>query len=262
MPLPTGSTPDYPGLLRLPDRHVLVLGGGLGIGHQTCVAAASVGANVTVVDTDAERAKRVADEVGGLPLVGDATNREEVERMVAEAVARFGPLHGLADIIGISNLATIADSDDEVFERGIALNLRHVFLALQIGARAMTDGGSMAFVGSISGVRSAPKHAVYGAAKAGLSNLAASAAVEYGPAGIRVNVVAPGQTYTPRVAERHPEPDYYETAARPVPLGRVGEPSDIASALLFFLSDLSQWVTGQTLVVDGGTSRNYPYPMG
>lgn len=263
MPAPTDRTPDYPGLLRLQDRHVLVLGGGLGIGHQACAAAASVGANVTVVDTDAERAKRVAAEVGGLPLVGDATNRDDVERMVAEAVARFGPLHGLADIIGISHIATILDTDDEVFDRGIALNLRHAFLALQIGARAMTDGGgSMVFVGSISGVRSSPKHAVYGAAKAALGNLAASAAVELGPAGIRVNVVAPGQTYTPRVALRHPEADYYEKAALPVPLGRVGEPSDIASALLFFLSDLSQWITGQTLVVDGGTSRNYPYPMG
>jgi NAD(P)-dependent dehydrogenase (short-subunit alcohol dehydrogenase family) len=260
---PTEGTVDYPGLLRLDGRHVLVLGGGLGIGHQTCAAAAAVGANVTVVDTDAERAKRVADEVGGLALTGDATRREDVERIVGEAVDRFGPLHGLADIIGISTVTTIDATDDEVFDRGIDLNLRHAFLAVQIGSRVMTDGGgSMAFVGSISGIRSSPRHAVYGAAKAGLSNLATSAAVELGPAGIRVNVVAPGQTYTPRIAQRHPEPDYYEKAARPVPLGRVGMPSDIASALLFFLSPLSQWITGQTLVVDGGTSRNYPYPMG
>jgi len=260
---PTDRMVDYPGLLRMDGRHVLVLGGGLGIGHQTCVAAASVGANVSVVDTDAERAKRVAAEIGGLPLVGDATRREDVERLVGEAADRFGPLHGLADIIGISTFARIDATDDETFDRGIALNLRHAFLAVQIGARAMTDGGgAMAFVGSISGVRSAPSHAVYGAAKAALSNLAASAAVELGPANIRVNVVAPGQTYTPRIARRHPEPDYYEKAARPVPLGRVGEPSDIASAMLFFLSPLSQWITGQTLVVDGGTSRNYPYPIG
>ncbi|GLY38939.1 3-oxoacyl-ACP reductase [Amycolatopsis sp. NBRC 101858] len=252
---------DYPNLLRLDGRHVLVLGGGLGIGHEASVAAAAVGANVSVVDTDAERAKRVADEVGGLPLVGDVTRREDVERIVADAVARYGPLHGLADIVGISDFATIADSGDEVFDRGIARNLRHVYLAIQIGSAAMSGGGSIAVVGSIAGMRSAPKHAVYGAAKAAVSNLAASAAVELGPAGVRVNVVAPGQTYTPRIAQRHPEPDYYEKAALPVPLGRVGAPGDIASALLFFLSDLSQWITGQTLVVDGGTSRNYPYPI-
>jgi NAD(P)-dependent dehydrogenase (short-subunit alcohol dehydrogenase family) len=262
MPDPTDYT-DYARLTRLDGRHVIVLGGGLGIGHQTSLAAASVGAKVTVVDTDAERAKRVADEVGGLALVGDATKREDVERLVGESVDRFGPLHGLADIIGISDFATLDATDDAIFDRGVDLNLRHAFLAVQIGARAMTDGGgAMVFVGSISGIRSSPKHAVYGAAKAALSNLATSAAVELGPAGIRINVVAPGQTRTPRVELRHPEEDYYERAARPVPLRRVGEPSDIASAMLFFLSPMSAWVTGQTLVVDGGTSKNYPYPMG
>lgn len=263
MPDPADRTIDYASRLRLDGRHVLVLGGGLGIGHQTCAAAAAVGANVTIVDTDAERAKRVADEVGGLPLVGDATRRADVDRVVAEAVDRFGPLHGLADIIGISTFATIEATDDDIFDRGIALNLRHVYLAVQIGARAMTDGGgAMALVGSISGARSAPHHAIYGAAKAAVSNLAASAAVELGPAGIRVNVVAPGQTYTPRIAQRHPEPDYYESASQLVPLRRVGQPDDIASAMLFLLSPLSSWVTGQTLVVDGGTGSKYPYPIG
>lgn len=261
MPAPDAIPFDYPNLLRLDGRHVLVLGGGLGIGHQTCVAAASVGANVSVVDFDAERAKTVAAEVDGLPLVGDVTRREDVERVVAEAVTRFGPLNGLADIVGISDFVSIADTGDEAFDRGIARNLRHVYLALQLGSAAMTDGGSIAVVGSIAGTRSAPKHAIYGAAKAAVSNLAASAAVELGPSGVRVNVVAPGQTYTPRIAQRHPEADYYERAARPVPLGRVGAPGDIASALLYFLSDLSRWVTGQTLVVDGGTGRNYPYPI-
>jgi NAD(P)-dependent dehydrogenase (short-subunit alcohol dehydrogenase family) len=261
MPAPADLTFDYPNLLRLDGRHILVLGGGLGIGHQTAVAAAAVGANVSVVDMDAERAERVAAEVGGLPLSGDVTRRADVERVVAAAVSRFGPLHGLADIVGISDFGPLADSDDDVFERGIARNLRHAYLAVQVGAAAMTAGGSIALVGSISGVRSAPKHAIYGAAKAAVSNLAASAAVELGPAGNRVNVVAPGQTYTPRIAQRHPEPDYYEKAAQPVPLGRVGAPGDISSALLFFLSDLSQWITGQTLVVDGGTSCNYPYPI-
>ncbi|MET0144817.1 MAG: SDR family oxidoreductase, partial [Ilumatobacteraceae bacterium] len=98
----------------------------------------------------------------------------------------------------------------------------------------------------------------YGAAKAGLMNLAGTAALELGPE-VRVNVVAPGQTVTPRMAVRHPEPGYYEEKGAVVPLGRVGEPSDIASSILFFLSDLSQWVTGQTLVVDGGSGRLYQY---
>ncbi|MEU4658413.1 SDR family oxidoreductase [Streptomyces sp. NPDC023723] len=254
----TEITPDYRDLLSLEGKHVLVLGGGLGIGRQTCHAAAGVGARVTVVDSDPDRAKAVAEEVGGHAATADATDRGEVERVFAAAVERFGPVHGVADIIGISDWGPISEITDELWQRGLDLNLRHVLLALQIGAKAMTEGGSMVFVGSISGLRSSPNHAVYGAAKAGITNLAATAALELGPS-IRVNVVAPGQTATPRVAERHPEPDYYDRAAGQVPLGRVGATSDIASAILFFLTDLSRWITGQTLVVDGGAGRKFQY---
>lgn len=254
------TTPDYPALLSLEGKHVLVLGGGLGIGRQTSIAAASVGANVSVVDNDPDRARAVAKEVNGLALTGDVTSRDDVEEFVAEAVDHFGPLHGLADIVGISDWGPLTEVTDEHWQRGVDLNLKHVFLAVQIASKAMTTGGSMVFVGSISGLRSSPNHGVYGAAKAGLMNLVGTAALELGPA-IRVNVVAPGQTATPRVAARHPEPDYYEKAAKQVPLDRVGEPRDIASAILFFLTDLSQWVTGQTLVVDGGAGRKYQYNL-
>jgi NAD(P)-dependent dehydrogenase (short-subunit alcohol dehydrogenase family) len=254
------ATPDYSALLRLDGKHVIVLGGGLGIGRQTSIAAASVGAHVSVVDTDPDRAKAVADEVDGLALAGDITSREDLQRVMDSAVDRFGPLHGLADIVGISDWGPLADATDEAFQRGIELNLKHVWLALQIGSRAMTGGGSMAFVASVSGFRSAPNHGIYGAAKAGLMNMLGTAAVELGPS-IRVNAVAPGQTATPRITDRHPEPDYFDKQGLQVPLGRVGKPSDIASGLLFFLSDLSQWVTGQTLVVDGGAGRKYQYTI-
>jgi NAD(P)-dependent dehydrogenase (short-subunit alcohol dehydrogenase family) len=254
------STPDYPNLLRLDGKHVIVLGGGLGIGRQTSIAAASVGAHVSVVDSDPDRAKSVAAEVDGLALTGDITDRADLQRVMDSAVERFGPLHGLADIVGISDFGPLADATDEAFQRGIDLNLKHVFLALQIGSRAMTSGGSMAFVASASGFRSAPNHGIYGAAKAGLMNMLGTAALELGPA-IRVNAIAPGQTATPRIVARHPQPEYFDGQALQVPLGRVGQPADIASGLLFFLSDLSQWVTGQTLVVDGGAGRKYQYTV-
>jgi NAD(P)-dependent dehydrogenase (short-subunit alcohol dehydrogenase family) len=260
-PLDTESAPDYPGLLSLRDRHVIVLGGGLGIGRQTCLAAASTGANVTVIDAERARAEAVAGEIGGLALTGDATERAEVERMVGAAAERFGTPHGIADIIGISTWGRVDTLTDDDWDRDLRLNLRHVHLALQIGSRAMTEGGSIVVVGSVSGMRSAPNHAAYGAAKAAVSNLASTAAVELGSAGIRVNVVAPGQTATPRIRMRHPEEDYYERQALQVPLGRVGEPSDIASAILFLLSGLSSWITGQTLVVDGGAGKKFAYTL-
>ncbi|MFJ9244901.1 SDR family NAD(P)-dependent oxidoreductase [Streptomyces sp. NPDC101776] len=168
-------------MLDLAGRHVLVLGGGQGIGRQTCLAAAVVGARVSVVDPDAVRAKAVAEEIDGLAVTGDATNRAEVERVIEEAVERFGPVHELADIIGISDWGPLSEITDELWDRGLDLNLRHALLALQIGARAMTEGGSMVFVGSISGLRSSPNHAVYGATKAGLGNRVATAALELGP---------------------------------------------------------------------------------
>lgn len=260
MPDVSEVTPDYPALLSLKGRHVLVLGGGQGIGRQTCVAAASAGASVTVVDADPDRARGVADEIDGLALSGDATDRADVERILAAAVEKNGPLHGLADIIGISTFGRVDTLTDADWQRDLDLNLRHVFLALQLGSKAMAAGGSIVLVGSISGLRSAPNHAAYGAAKAAVSNLASTAAIELGP-GIRVNVVAPGQTATPRIVARHPEPEYFDKQARQVPLGRVGEPRDIAAAILFFLTDLSSWITGQTLVVDGGAGRKFQYSL-
>jgi NAD(P)-dependent dehydrogenase (short-subunit alcohol dehydrogenase family) len=254
------TTPDYPSLTSLRDKHVLVLGGGLGIGRQTGLAAAALGARVSVLDHDPDRAKSVAAEVNGLALSGDVTVRAELERCLTEAVEAHGPLHGLADIVGISGSQPLTEITDDDWRRGLDLNLTHVFLALQLASRVMTDGGSMVFVGSVNGVRSSPNQAVYGAAKAGLMNLVATASLELAPS-IRVNAVAPGQTATPRVAQRHPEPDYYEKAGLQVPLRRVGQTSDIASTILFFLSDLSSWVTGQTLVVDGGAGRKYQYDL-
>lgn len=256
----TEVTPDYANLLKLEGRHVLVLGGGLGIGRQTALGARELGAHVTIVDNDASRAESVAAEVDGLALSGDATDRASMEQMFSAAVERFGPIHGIADIIGMSTWGRVDELTDEDWQRDLDLNLRHVYLALQIGSKAMAERGSIVFVGSISGLRSAPNHGAYGAAKAAVSNLASTASLELGPA-IRVNVVAPGQTATPRVALRHPEPEYYEKQAQQVPLARVGESRDIASAILFFLSDLSSWVTGQTLVVDGGAGRKFQYSL-
>jgi NAD(P)-dependent dehydrogenase (short-subunit alcohol dehydrogenase family) len=253
-------TPDYPNRMRMDGRHVLVLGGGQGIGRQTCLGAAALGAHVSCADVELDRAKSVASEIDGLALTGDATRRDAMEQLFADAIAAYGPPTAVIDIIGMAEWGPLKEVDDETWQRGFDLNIRHAFLAMQIGSRVMTDGGAMVFTTSISGFRSSPNHAAYGAAKAGLINLVGTASLELAP--IRVNAVAPGQTLTPRMAVRHAgEDNYYEDRARQVPLGRIGQPSDIASALLFFASDLSAWITGQTLVVDGGAGRKYQYEV-
>ncbi len=141
------------------------------------------------------------------------------------------------------------------------MSLRHAFLAMQYGAKAMAEtGGTMVFVASVSGITSAPRHAAYGAAKAGLMSLVRTGAVELGPLGIRVNAVAPGVVWTPRVSGYLGDEGKARNSENS-PLRRVALPQDIASALLFFASDLADYVTGQTLSVDGGVGAKFPYPM-
>jgi NAD(P)-dependent dehydrogenase (short-subunit alcohol dehydrogenase family) len=125
---------------------------------------------------------------------------------------------------------------------------------------AATGGGSMVFVASVSGLQSAPMHSAYGVAKAGLMSLVRSAAVELGPRNIRVNAVAPGVVWTPRVSGYLGEEGRQKNAEN-APLRRVALPADIASAILFLTSDLSSYVTGQTLVVDGGVTAKFGWPM-
>jgi NAD(P)-dependent dehydrogenase (short-subunit alcohol dehydrogenase family) len=254
--------PDYPAKLRLDGKRFVVLGAGQGIGRQATHALASVGARTFCVDLDEGLAKDIAEEVGGVPWSGDATSRADAERLFADAEAALGGLDGLVDIIGMARYAALLEADDENWDWHFQICLRHAFLAMQIGGQALArgGGGAMVFVASISAMSAAPLHAAYGAAKAGLIALVKSAAVELGPYGIRANAVAPGVVWTPRVSGYLGEKGR-EANSENAPLGRVALPADIASALLFFASDLSAYVTGQTLVVDGGVGCKFPYPM-
>lgn len=257
------AVPDYPGRLRLDGRGFIVLGAGQGIGRQASHALASVGANLVTVDLDPDLAADIAGEVGGTPWSGDATKREDVERLFGEAADAFGGrVDGFVDIIGMAQYMGLLDIDDDLWEWHQNIVLRHAYLALQVGGKAMveTGGGTMTFVASVSGISSAPLHAAYGVAKAGLMSLVRSAAVELGPRGLRVNAVAPGMVWTPRVSAYVGEEGRNKNIEN-TPLRRVALPEDIASALLFLCSDLSSYVNGQTLVVDGGVGVKFPYPM-
>jgi NAD(P)-dependent dehydrogenase (short-subunit alcohol dehydrogenase family) len=253
--------PDYPGSLRLDGRRFVVLGAGQGIGRQAAYALASVGARVACVDVEADRARDVAAEVDGLALAGDMTDRVDAERVVGEAGAAFDGLDGFVDVIGMARYTALLDLPDDEWSWHFDIVLRHAYLAVQLAGRALSEhGGTMVFVASVSGITSAPRHAAYGAAKAGLMSLVRTAAVELGPAGIRVNAVAPGVVWTPRVSAILGEEGRARNAAN-TPLRRIALPADIAAAILFLSSDLSAFVTGQTLVVDGGVGAKFPYPM-
>jgi NAD(P)-dependent dehydrogenase (short-subunit alcohol dehydrogenase family) len=253
--------PDYPGLLRLDGKRFVVLGAGQGIGRQASHALASVGARLACVDQEPDLASDIAAEVDATPLSGNAYDRDDMARMFGDAERALGGIDGVVDIIGMSRYADLTEMSDEDWNWHFDIVLRHAFLAMQYGGRAMqARGGAMVFVASVSGITSAPRHSAYGAAKAGLMSLVRTGAVELGPHGIRVNAVAPGVVWTPRVSAFLGDEGRERNIAN-TPLRRVAQPADIAAALLFLATDLSAYVTGQTLAVDGGVGAKFPYPM-
>jgi NAD(P)-dependent dehydrogenase (short-subunit alcohol dehydrogenase family) len=247
-------------MTRVDGRGFIVAGGGQGMGRQVCHALAQHGGRVMVFDIVGPRAEAVAEEVGGEPLVGDARIPADVERGVHGARSLFGRLHGVVDVIGMARWAALADMPEEDWDWCHDMVVRHTYLFLKHAGRVMSEdgGGSFAFVSSISGISSSPYHGAYGAAKAEVISLVRTAAVELREDGIRVNAVAPGGVATPRAARSRGIPA--EVLADGT-LGASAATSDIAAALFFLSSDLSQHVTGQTLAVDGGDLVAYPHPM-
>jgi NAD(P)-dependent dehydrogenase (short-subunit alcohol dehydrogenase family) len=254
--------PDFPGRLRLDGKGVVLVGAGTGIGRQTAHALAQCGARVMCVDLEPDLADEIAAEVGGIAWAGDATERPEMERLVRDSVEALGRVDAVVDIIGMSHYGPLIDMDDDEWNWHFRIVLRHAQLITQLFGRLLSEsgGGALAFVASVSGLTAAPQHAAYGAAKAGLMSLVRSTAVELGPAGVRTNAVAPGVVWTPRVSAYLGEEGKQRNAEN-APLRRVAQTSDIAGALLFLVSDLSAYVNGQTLTVDGGVGQKFPYPL-
>ncbi len=259
----TSPVPDYAGLMRLDGKGYIVLGAGQGMGRQSSHALAQMGAKVFCVDLESDRAEQVADEVSGIPWVADITKRDEVQGLVDEAGRAMGSVDGVVDIVGIAGWASVLEMDDAEWDWQFDMVLRHAYLISQIAGQAMKDtgGGTMVFIASVSGLTAAPNHAHYGAAKAGLMAWMQSVAIELAPYGIRANCVAPGTILTPRMEALFDEERSAANAAA-VPLGHMGAPSDIAGAVLYLSAPISRFVSGRTLVVDGGVDADFPYnPM-
>ena len=253
-------TPPPARMLDLRGRVALVTGAGGGIGRgiasRMLAAGATVAAHTRRSPLDglldglpAEARERV------FPVTADLAEADGPARVVAAVVEACGRMDGLVNNAGIQPIAHFADLTDAEWSEMLEVNLTAVHRLTQAAAAAMKrrgGGGSIVHIASIEGHHAPVMHGHYGVSKAGLIMHARSAAIAYGPDGIRVNTVSPGLIHRPGLEEDWPDGTTRWEAA--CPLGRMGSPEEVGDACLFLMSDLARWITGAELVVDGGVS--------
>lgn len=239
-------------LFGIAGKKAIVIGGGLGMGRATARLLSQVGAQVAVVDLEADRAKEVAGEIKAVPIAADVTKRTEAERAVQEAAKALGGLDLMMNMVGRNTYVSLMEMSEEQFETVLSRNLRHHLYCETEFARTLQaagHGGAVVNVSSVSGLHASYNHAAYGFAKAALISLTKTMAIEWAPLGIRVNSIAPGSIRTDR--NNHSAASEAE-AGKIIPMGRYGDQTEVAKVALFLLSDLSSYITGQSIVMDGG----------
>lgn len=246
-------------------RVVMVTGGGTGIGAAVAERYVADGATVVIVGRRIEPLTEVADRIGAVAIAADMANGPSAKAAVGEVVERFGKLDVLVANAGGHGFAPVGDTDDDNWAGAMNVNLNTAFVAAREALPALIaeGGGQIVVVSSLAGLFAGPKVAGYTVAKHALIGLTKSLARDYSRQGVRVNAVCPGWTRTPMAdaemdefAQHAPEitdrQAGYAAVTRDVPLGRPGEPSEIASVVRFLGSDESSYMSGATLVVDGG----------
>ena len=254
---------------RLDGKVAVITGGASGIGAATCRRFVAEGARVVVADRNAELGHAVAQGLGQAAVFAstDVTVEESVAEAIATAIDEWGRIDCLFNNAGFGGaLGPIAETSVADFDLTFDVLVKSVFLGMKHAAPVMQaqGSGSVISTSSIAALRGGLSPHLYGAAKAALLQLTRSVALELGASGVRVNAICPGAVVTPLLAG-HPNADEAALAAVreqsgfDLPLGRAGEPDDLANMALFLASDESAWITGQVFVVDGGTSAGTPW---
>ena len=255
----------------LDEKVAVVTGAASGIGRASAMLMAQAGASVVCADIDEAGALEtlaLVEKSGsrGLARRVDVSNTAEVDGLVAATVAELGSLDIMANIAGIIAQRLVVDTDDELLEQILSINLKGIFAGSRAAARIMVAQGSGAIVNMASGAVDTPASglACYGISKAGVVQLTRVLATEVGPYGVRVNAVAPGFVETAMTGRHFTSPDGEVDAGRrekvlgaisqAAPLRMVGEPRDIANAVLYLASDAARFVTGQIIRPNGGVA--------
>lgn len=246
--------------MRLKSKAVLLTGGSQGIGQAIALKFIREGARLAVADRDAkalEETVALLRAEGGevLPIEADLQDKDQIERMIDESLQTFGGIDVLINNAGICRPAPLLDISEESWDQHLAINLKAPFLASQRLAREWVKSGQRGTIvntSSVNGIQAEANQVHYNASKGGLNLLTMSMALELAPSGIRVNAVCPGFIETrltrPAIQNEAVITEYLKS----VPMGRVGQPDEIADVVLFLASEESRYITGHCLVVDGG----------
>lgn len=239
----------------LNGRKALVTGAASGIGTAACRRFLEEGATVAAVDVDRAGLEMLAGDLDVVTVVADVADGAAVTAAVAEVAERLGGLTTVFNNAGVGNVRRFHDYDDAEFERLVSVNLRGSFNVLRAAVPFLDAAGDAAVVNmaSVSGIRPTRGEAPYSAAKAGVIALTMSAALEYAPT-VRVNCVSPGFIDTPLTAMAVRDDGLRATIEAGTPLGRVGTADEVAAVVAFLCSDLAGYVTGQNIVIDGGST--------
>jgi NAD(P)-dependent dehydrogenase (short-subunit alcohol dehydrogenase family) len=245
---------------RLQGKVALVTGAGSGIGKRTALRFAEEGALVAAADLRGETAEATAAELGGgaLGLALDVTQAASIEAGLDALLERFGGLDVVVNNAGVTIVGAAHELEEADWDRELATNLKSIYLVSKAAWPHLVarGGGAILTTASIAGIWAIPADAAYCASKAGAIMLTKCMALDGAKAGIRVNCVCPGFIETPMIQgyfADQPDPEAARSFAIGIhPLGRLGEPRDIADAFVYLASDEASWVTGTALVVDGG----------
>ena len=246
--------------MRLQGKVAIVTGGGSGIGRGICIRFAEEGADIVVADIDEEGAEQTAALVGELgrqavTVVADVSKRDEVKRLLSDALARFGTFDILCNNAGILRWGSIIDASEEDWDRVMDVNLKGVFLCTQEAARYWVEQGKPGKIvntDSASAEFALPEQSAYCASKGGVKMFTKAAALDLAQHKINVNAIGPGGTET-NISANSNRPGWRpQGAGGAVPLGRGGTPRDMANVALFLASDDADYITGELLMVTGG----------
>jgi NAD(P)-dependent dehydrogenase (short-subunit alcohol dehydrogenase family) len=243
------------------NKVALITGAGSGLGLATAKAFAQSGASVALADANGNSVRSAAEELSAqghkaLAIQCDVADDAQVERMVEQTVATFGRLDAAYNNAGVQNtVAEAADATREDFDRVISINLRGVWSCMKFELRQMLKqgGGAIVNCSSIGGLVAGPKRGTYQASKHGVLGLTKSAALDYAARGIRINAVCPGIIRTAMLDKMMAtQADALKPMLENVPIGRLGRPEEIASAVLWLCSSAASFMVGHALAVDGG----------